>query len=55
MRLGLRFAEMQMRCVLHQLVQRVRWEVPRGYVMPVQEAPISKPTDGLPLHLTRLD
>lgn len=52
--LGLRFAEMQMRCVVHQLVQRVRWEVPAGYVMPVQEAPISKPTDGLPLRLVPL-
>ena len=50
--LGLRFAEMQMRCVIHQLVRRVRWEVPDGYVMPVQEAPISKPTDGLPLRLS---
>jgi len=52
--LGLRFAEMQMRCVVHQLVQLVRWEVPAGYEMPVQEAPISKPTDGLPLRLRRL-
>jgi cytochrome P450 len=53
--LGLRFAEMQIRAILHQLVRRARFEVPAGYVMPVQEAPISKPRDGLPLHITRLD
>jgi cytochrome P450 len=52
--LGLRFAEMQIRAILHQLVRRARFEVPAGYVMPVQEAPISKPRDGLPLRITRL-
>jgi cytochrome P450 len=52
--LGLRFAEMQVRCVVHQLVQRARWEVAPGYEMPVQEAPISKPRDGLPLRLRPL-
>ena len=52
--LGLRFAEMQIRAVVHQLVQRVRWELAPGYVMPVQEAPISKPRDGLPMRLLPL-
>jgi len=52
--LGLRFAEMQVRAVMHQLLQRARWEVPAGYTMPVQEAPISKPRDGLPLRLIPL-
>ncbi len=47
--LGLRFAEMQVRAVMHQLLRRARWEVPAGYTMPVQEAPISKPRDGLPV------
>jgi len=47
--LGRRFAEMQIKAVVHQLVQRLRWEVADGYEMPVQEAPISKPRDGLPL------
>jgi cytochrome P450 len=49
--LGLRFAELQIKAVLFQLVQRYRWSVPRGYRMPVQQAPISKPVDGLPLRI----
>jgi cytochrome P450 len=49
--LGLRFAEAQVKLVMHQLVRRYRWSVPEGYTMPVQQAPISKPTDGLPVRL----
>jgi len=49
--LGKRFAEIQIHAVLHQLLLRFRLKVPAGYVMPVQQAPISKPTDGLPLEL----
>ncbi len=52
--LGLRFAELQIRIVLFHLTRRFRWSVPPDYRMPVQQAPISKPTDGLPLHLTPL-
>jgi hypothetical protein len=29
--------------------------VPAGYEMPIQQAPISKPMDGLPATFTRLD
>ena len=53
--LGLRFAEMQVRAVMHQLLLRLRWELPAGYEMPVQEAPISKPRDGLPVRLRPVD
>jgi hypothetical protein len=35
-------------------VQRYRWSVPAGYRMPVQQAPISKPMDGLPLRVEPL-
>ena len=49
--LGLRFAEMQIKAVLFQLLARYRISVPDGYKMPVQQAPISKPMDGLPLTL----
>jgi cytochrome P450 len=49
--LGLRFAEMQIKAVLFQLLQQYRISVPDGYRMPVQQAPISKPMDGLPLTL----
>lgn len=47
--IGRRFAEAQIRCVLHQLVLRYRWTLPKRYRMPVQQAPISKPLDGLPV------
>jgi len=53
--IGMRFAEMQIRQVIFQLVKRFRWTVPEGYNMPVQQAPISKPMDGLPLRLEALD
>ena len=52
--LGMRFAEMQIRQIVFQLVRRYRFSVPPGYAMPVQQAPISKPTDGLPLRLEPL-
>ena len=52
--LGLRFAETQIKAVLHQLLPRYRLSVPEGYRMPVQQAPISKPMDGLPLTLERI-
>jgi cytochrome P450 len=53
--IGRRFAETQVRMVMHQLLLRYRWSVPDGYVMPVQQAPISKPQDGLPVCFTPLD
>jgi len=53
--IGLRFAELQIKCILHQLLLRTRWSVPAGYEMPVQQAPISKPRDGLPIRFQRLD
>jgi cytochrome P450 len=52
--IGLRFAEMQVKAVMHQLVRRYRWRVEPGYRMPVQQAPISKPRDGLPVTFERL-
>jgi cytochrome P450 len=52
--IGMRFAELQVKAVMHQMVQRYRWSVPAGYSMPVQQAPISKPLDGLPVTLVPL-
>ncbi len=52
--IGKRFAESQIRMIIHHLVLRYRWTVPSGYRMPVQEAPISKPRDGLPIALERI-
>ncbi len=53
--LGKRFAETQVRAIMHQMLLRYRWSIPNGYRMPVQQAPISKPLDGLPVRLERLD
>lgn len=52
--LGMIFADLQVKAILHHLVRRYRWTLPEGYQISVQEAPISKPQDGLPLELTRL-
>jgi cytochrome P450 len=49
--IGLRFAELQVKAVMHQMLRRYRWRVPADYRMPVQQAPISKPLDGLPVEL----
>jgi cytochrome P450 len=53
--IGLRFAETQVKAILHQLVRRYRWSVAPEYRMPVQQAPISKPRDGLPVRFERID
>ena len=53
--IGLRFAETQVKAIMHQLVRRYRWSVPPDYRMPVQQAPISKPRDGLPIQIERID
>ncbi len=53
--IGLRFAEAQIKLVLYHTVRRYRWSVPEDYRMPVQQAPISKPMDGLPVKLERID
>lgn len=52
--LGFRFAETQIRAIMHQMVLKYRWSVPEGYEMPVQQAPISKPRDGLPVTVEAL-
>jgi cytochrome P450 len=52
--LGRRFAETQVRLIMHQMLLRFRWSVPDGYRMPVQQAPISKPMDDLPVRLSPL-
>ncbi len=52
--IGLRFAESQVKIVLHHLVRKYHWTLHPHYTMPVQQAPISKPRDGLPLLLEPL-
>lgn len=52
--IGYRFAELQIKAILSALVRRYRWSLPSDYVLPEQQAPIAKPTDGLPLRLERI-
>ncbi len=52
--IGRLFGEAQVRLIMHHMVRRYRWRVRDGYRMPVQQAPISKPTDGLPVELEAL-
>ncbi|MBT3527968.1 MAG: cytochrome P450, partial [Porticoccaceae bacterium] len=51
--IGLHFAEMQIKLVMFEMLKNYRWSVPKDYEMPVQQSPISKPTDGLPISLYR--
>jgi len=53
--IGYRFAELQIKAIMYQLVRRYRWSFPPEYVMPEQQAPIAKPRDGLPVTLRRVD
>jgi cytochrome P450 len=47
--IGLHFAVMQIKLVMFELLRRYRWSLPEGYTMPVQQSPISKPRDDLPV------
>lgn len=51
--IGLHFADMQIKLVIAQLLRRYRISVAADYVMPVQQSPISKPKDNLPIVLER--
>lgn len=52
--IGQHFADLQVKAILHQVLLRFRWSVPREYRMPYQLVPIAKPRDGLPVTLLRL-
>ncbi|MFM7143104.1 MAG: cytochrome P450 [Alphaproteobacteria bacterium] len=52
--IGHRFAELQIKAILCALLRRYRWRLPEGYRLPEQQAPIAKPTDGLPVRLERI-
>ncbi|MFN3586099.1 MAG: cytochrome P450 [Moraxellaceae bacterium] len=52
--IGLHFAEVQIKAILHQVVQRYRWRVKPGYDMPVDNTSLPVPADGLPVHFERL-
>jgi cytochrome P450 len=52
--IGLHFAEMEVKAILHQLLQHFRWSVPAGYEMPVNFTTLPSPADRLPVRLERL-
>ncbi|HET8730637.1 MAG TPA: cytochrome P450 [Moraxellaceae bacterium] len=52
--IGLHFAEMQVKTVLHHVLQRFAWSVPSGYRMPTDFTTLPVPADRLPVRLQRL-
>jgi len=52
--IGLHFAELQIKTIMHQVLLKYRWEVPRHYTMPINFTTLPNPADGLPVKLTRL-
>jgi len=49
--IGMHFAGMQVRAVLHELLTRFRWSVPPGYELPVDLTALPYARDGLPVRL----
>jgi cytochrome P450 len=52
--IGLHFGEMEVKAILHQLLLRYRWSVPRGYQMRQDFTSLPVPRDRLPVKLERL-
>jgi cytochrome P450 len=49
--IGMRFGGMEIKAILHQVLQRFRWSVPPGYEMPIDTTSLPVPADGLPVTL----
>ncbi|MCG8313767.1 MAG: cytochrome P450, partial [Pseudomonadales bacterium] len=49
--IGLHFAELQIKTIMHQILLNFRWDVPRGYDMPINFTTLPNPKDGLPVRL----
>ncbi|HEY2763845.1 MAG TPA: cytochrome P450 [Pseudonocardiaceae bacterium] len=52
--IGLYFAGMQVKAVMHQLLQRYRWNTAPDYQAPIDYSSMPFPKDGLPVHLQPL-
>ena len=50
--IGLHFANMQIKLVMFEMLKNYSWQVADGYEMPVQQSPISKPKDDLPVRFS---
>ncbi|GAA4134207.1 cytochrome P450 [Actinomadura keratinilytica] len=53
--IGLHFAGMQVKSIMHQLLLRYGWSVPGRYEWPLDTTSLPSPKDGLPVHLYRLE
>ncbi len=53
--IGRRFAMLEIKATLHELLRRYRWTLPGDYTMPYQLIPIAKPRDGLPIRFCSLE
>ncbi len=52
--IGLHFAEMQVKTIMHQVLMKYRWSVSADYEMPINFTTLPSPKDKLPVRLTRL-
>ncbi len=52
--IGLHFGDMEVKALLHQLVLQFTWQVPANYAMAVNFTSLPRPSDHLPVMLTRI-
>jgi cytochrome P450 len=52
--IGMHFASVQVKAVMHQLLMNYRWSVPADYEMKLDFSTLPEPADGLPVQLERL-
>ncbi|MFB4312593.1 cytochrome P450 [Actinomadura sp. 21ATH] len=53
--IGLHFAGMQVKSIMHQILLHHRWSVPGRYEWPLDTTSLPSPRDGLPVRLDRLE
>jgi cytochrome P450 len=53
--IGLYFAGMQVKTIMHHVLRRYRWSVPARYEWPLDTTSLPSPKDGLPVRLDRLE
>jgi cytochrome P450 len=51
--IGLHFGGMEVKAVMHRFIRHYGWSVAPDYVLPVDWKSLPRPTDGLPVRLTR--
>lgn len=52
--IGLYFAGLEVKSILHRLLRDYRWSVSPGYRAPLDNSSLPFPKDGSPIHLTRI-